>query len=168
MGNLQDGELDFADLRYLEDIEEGLLLRENDVVFNRTNSLDLVGKAAIYRGGFEGRLSLASYLVRFRFDERYDPEYAVYAMGTDVLMALARTLALPSIGQANLNPNRYAAIDFPVPPLSEQIAIKEYLFENLANLSNAVDSIESSIKTLQEFRAALITAAVTGQLEGLQ
>ena len=64
MGNLTDGEVDFGDLRFLDEIDEDLLLGPNDVVFNRTNSLDLVGKASIFRGSPGIPVSLASYLVR--------------------------------------------------------------------------------------------------------
>lgn len=168
MGNLQNGELDFSDLRYLYEIEAGLILRNRDVVFNRTNSLDLVGKAAIYRGNYDGVLSLASYLVLFRFDHRYDPEFANYVMSTSVLMALGRTLALPSIGQANLNPNRYAAIDFPIPPIDEQLEIVSHIAKQLAMLSESEEKIAGSIGKLTEYRSALITSAVTGQIEGLR
>ena len=167
MGNLQSGELDFSDLRYLDEIDADLLLKKRDIVFNRTNSLDLVGKAAIYRGNYEGQLSLASYLVLFRFDERYDPEFANYVMSADVLMALGRTLALPSIGQANLNPNRYAAIEFPVPPMEEQIEIAAYIASQLALLSEVDSQITASVARLAEYRSALITSAVIGQIEGL-
>jgi type I restriction enzyme S subunit len=168
MGNLQNGELDFTDLRFLDQVEPVLFLRAGDVVFNRTNSLDLVGKAAIYRGSYEGQLSLASYLVLFRFDERYDPDFAVFVMGTDVLMALGRTLALPSIGQANLNPSRYAAIAFPVPPISEQREIVATITQQLALLTKTEDQVRASIGKLTEYRSVLITAAVTGQIEELQ
>ena len=168
MGNLQNGELDFADLRYLDEVDAGLLLEPRDVVFNRTNSLDLVGKAAIYRGNYDGQLSLASYLVLFRFDDRYDPEFANYVMSADVLMALGRTLALPSIGQANLNPNRYAAIEFPVPPMDEQIEIAAHIAGHLALLSEAEGQITASIAKLAEYRSALITSAVSGQIEGFR
>ena len=129
MGNLVDGEIDFGDLHFLDEIDEDLLLDLNDVVFNRTNSLALVGKASIFRGSPSVPVSLASYLVRFRFTERYNPEYANYVMGTQVLMSLGRTLALPSIGQANLNPSRYALIEFPIPPKEEQSEIVAHLVE---------------------------------------
>jgi type I restriction enzyme S subunit len=166
MGNLQDGELDFSDLRFLDQVETTLMLKDRDVLFNRTNSLDLVGKAAIYRGNYDGALSLASYLVVFRFDDRYDPGFANYVMGTNVLMALARTLALPSIGQANLNPSRYAAISFPVPPLVEQKEIANYISEQSARLKESESQIRESLTKLTEYRSALITAAVTGQIRG--
>ncbi len=168
MGNLVDGEIDFSDLRYLDEIDEDLLLDLDDVVFNRTNSLDLVGKASIFRGSPSFPVSLASYLVRFRFTERYNPEYANYVMGTQVLMALGRTLALPSIGQANLNPSRYALIQFPIPPKQEQSEIVAHL----ADKANDIDRIETqasqSIECFAEYRSALITAAVTGQLKELR
>jgi type I restriction enzyme S subunit len=168
MGNLADGEIDLSDARFLDEVEEGLLLAPNDIVFNRTNSLDLVGKAAIFRGCQDYPVSLASYLVRFRFGSRYHPEYANFVMGTNVLMALGRTLALPSIGQANLNPSRYAQIEFPVPPIEEQFKIVEFLAEYVQMLRVSEAKIVTSIDQLREYRVALINAAVTGKLVGLQ
>ncbi len=168
MGNLADGEIDLGDARFLDEVDEGLLLTPNDIVFNRTNSLDLVGKAAIFRGCQDYPVSLASYLVRFRFGSRYHPEYANYVMGTNDLMALGRTLALPSIGQANLNPSRYAQIEFPIPPFEEQSKIVEFLAEEVRALRTGATKIVTSIEKLEEYRAALITAAVTGKITGLQ
>ena len=168
MGNLVHGEIDFGDLRFLDEIDEDLLLDVNDVVFNRTNSLDLVGKASIFRGRPSFPVSLASYLVRFRFTERYDPEYANYVMGTQVLMALGRTRALPSIGQANLNPSRYALIDFPIPPKEEQSEIVACLVDKVNEINQIAVHERQSIESLAEYRSALITAAVTGQLAELR
>ncbi len=168
MGNLADGEIDLGDARFLDEVDEGLLLAANDIVFNRTNSLDLVGKAAIFRGCQDYPVSFASYLVRFRFGSRYHPEYANYVMGTDDLMALGRTLALPSIGQANLNPSRYAQIEFPIPPFEDQSKIVDFLAGEVGALRDSATKIVTSIEQLEEYRAALITAAVTGKLTGLQ
>ena len=136
-------------------------------MFNRTNSLDLVGKASIFRGTADFPVTLASYLVRFRFTERYLPEYANFVMGTGGLLRLARTLALPSIGQANLNPSRYAQIEFPIPPVPEQAQVVSYLAEQTEKLRSVSDRIDHSLRQLTEYRAALITAAVTGQVADL-
>ncbi len=168
MGNLIDGEIDFGDLRFLDGIDEDFLLDQNDVIFNRTNSLDLVGKTSIFRGSPGFPVSLASYLVRFRFTKRFNPEYANYVMGTRVLMALGRTLALPSIGQANLNPARYALIKFPIPPKDEQSEIVPHLVAETNEISQIAGQVHQSIETLAEYRSALITAGVTGQLAELQ
>ena len=168
MGNLVDGEIDFGDLHFLDEIDEDLLLDLNDVVFNRTNSLALVGKASIFRGSPSFPVSLASYLVRFRFTERYNPEYANYVMGTQVLMSLGRTLALPSIGQANLNPSRYALIEFPIPPKEEQSEIVAHLVDKTNEINQIAVQVSQSIESLAEYRSALMTAAVTGQLAELR
>ena len=168
MGNLVDGEIDFGDLHFLDEIDEELLLDLNDVVFNRTNSLALVGKASIFRGSPSFPVSLASYLVRFRFTERYNPEYANYVMGTQVLMSLGRTLALPSIGQANLNPSRYALIEFPIPPKEEQSEIVAHLVDKTNEINQIAVQASQSIESLAEYRSALMTAAVTGQLPELR
>lgn len=164
MGNLVNGEIDFDNLRYLDEIDENLLLQGGDIVFNRTNSLDLVGKSSIFRGNVDFPVSLASYLVRFRFNDRYIPEYANYVMGVEPLLALARSLALPSIGQANLNPSRYTLIEFPIPPVSEQNAVTDYLKLHVNKIGTIRQSILSTVDKLIEYRSALITAAVTGQL----
>ena len=168
MGNLVDGEIDFGDLHFLDEIDENLLLDLNDVVFNRTNSLALVGKASIFRWSPSFPVSLASYLVRFRFTGRYNPEYANYVMGTPALMSLGRTLALPSIGQANLNPSRYALIEFPIPPKEEQSEIVAHLVPKTNEINQIAVQVSQSIESLAEYRSALITAAVTGQLAELR
>ena len=168
MGNLIDGEVDFGDLRFLDEIDEDLLLGPNDVVFNRTNSLDLVGKASIFRGSPGIPVSLASYLVRFRFTERFNPEFANYVMGTEVLMALGRTLALPSIGQANLNPSRYTQIQFPIPPSEEQSEIVAYLKSETSQASQIEVRLSQAMESLTEYRSALITGAVTGEFAELR
>ena len=111
---------------------------------------------------------MASYLVRFRFTERYNPEYANYVMGTQELMALGRTLALPSIGQANLNPSRYALIEFPIPPKEEQSEIVAHLVDTSNEINQIEVQVSQSIESLVEYRSALITAAVTGQLAELR
>ena len=168
MGNLVDGEIDYHELGFLDEINDDLLLDSNDVVFNRTNSLELVGKASIFRGNSSFAVSFASYLVRFRFTERYNPEYANYVMGTPVLMALGRTLALPSIGQANLNPSRYARIEFPIPPKEEQADIAAHLGDRSNEIRHVEAEVRRSADSLTEYRSTLITAAVTGRIAELR
>lgn len=79
MGNIQDGSLDLSDLKYIAvDREiEGLLLEDGDLLFNRTNSPELVGKSAIYHG--DAPTTFASYLIRVRFHpDIVDPEFVNY------------------------------------------------------------------------------------------
>ena len=69
MGNIQNGRFDWNDLVYTSDKTEieKYLLRKDDVLFNRTNSPELVGKTAIYKG--ERTAIFAGYLIRVKFDK---------------------------------------------------------------------------------------------------
>lgn len=92
------------------------------------------------------------------------PEFAAYATLSDV-------------GQSQLNGQAYGgtkvqlALDdvkslwLPVPPLSEQHAIADYLDRETAKIDHMVAKVEAAIERLQEYRTALITAAVTGKID---
>ena len=168
MGNPSYGQIHFSDLRYVEDVNDADLLLPDDVVFNRTNSLDQVGKAAIFRGYPTTPVTIASYLVRFRFNKKYTPEFANFVMMNDALLKLSRTLALPSIGHANLNPSRYSLIEFPIPPVDEQKEISCYLRDVTGRIDKSVVKVQKSIDFLKEFRSQLITSAITGKLAKLE
>ena len=83
-------------------------------------------------------------------------------------MALGRTLALPSIGQANLNPSRYAQIQFPIPPSEEQSEIVAYLKSETSQASQIEVRLSQAMESLTEYRSALITGAVTGKFAKLR
>jgi type I restriction enzyme S subunit len=165
MGNLVDGRLDFNDLKFVADLAPGMELRGGDVLFNRTNSLALVGKTALYRGDYSGKLSFASYLVRLRVADTILPDFVNYLANTDGFLGLAQTLALPSIGQANLNPTRYTMMQWPIPPIGEQAEIVRTIEEHEGRAQETLDTIRKGIGVLHEYRSALITAAVTGSLD---
>ncbi len=165
MGDIRDGELDFSKLAYLDQVEDGLLLQEGDLVFNRTNSLDQIGKVALFRGNVDFPVSFASYLVRLRCEKTGLPEYLNWVLNSAYALAWARAEALPSIGQANLNPNRYGYLPIALPPLAEQQAITKHLAESVARLDSIRAATEHSITLLKERRSALIAAAVTGQID---
>jgi type I restriction enzyme, S subunit len=164
MGDLRDGELDFARTGYVDAVPDDLLLRPDDLLFNRTNSLDQIGKVAKFRGR-EFDVSFASYLVRLRVNERADSEFLNYLLNSPYVLAWARAEALPAIGQANLNPNRYSYIVVAIPPLEEQRTIVEHIARETAKLDAVRAATERTIALLRERRSALIAAAVTGQLD---
>ncbi|KAB2965633.1 MAG: hypothetical protein F9K16_01375 [Thermoanaerobaculia bacterium] len=164
MGDLRDGELDFSRIGYVEAISDDLLLRPGDLLFNRTNSLDQIGKVAKFRG-HESEVSFASYLVRLRVNEHADSEFLNYLLNSAYVLARARAEALPAIGQANLNPNRYSQIAVAIPPIREQHAIVEHIAHQTARLDAVRAATQRTISLLKERRAALIAAAVTGHID---
>ncbi len=77
---------------------------------------------------------------------------------------MARSMALPSIGQANLNPNRYSTMMLPIPPIDEQHRLVSRLNVLHFRAADMKRAIERQVDLINERRQALITAAVTGQL----
>ncbi|MDY7800683.1 restriction endonuclease subunit S [Aeromonas caviae] len=83
MGNLQDGQIDWGDLVYTNNDYEisKYELNDGDVLFNRTNSIDLVGKTALYKG--IKKAIFAGYLIRIKVDPQcLDARYLNYFLNT--------------------------------------------------------------------------------------
>jgi type I restriction enzyme, S subunit len=167
MGNIQDGSVVSDDLKFVKHVESELLLKDGDLLYNRTNSIDLVGKVGIFKNNNTGGkpMSFASYLVRLRVKEDCIPQFFSYLLNTDGVLALARSAAFVSIGQCNLNPTRYGETMVALPPQSEQISLAAHLDEFARSLDDMLLAASQAILFLQERRSALISAAVTGQID---
>lgn len=162
-GDLSGGELDFPRIGYRDSVTDDLLLRPDDLLFNRTNSLELIVKVAKF-SGYDGDVSFAAYLVHLPVSEKVGSEFLNHLLNSPYVLARARAEALPAIGQANLNPNRYSYIVVPV-PLEEQRAIVDHIARATAKLNAVGAATERTIVALKERRSALICGAVTGQLD---
>lgn len=163
MGNIVQGEIAFTKIEYVNEVSSQLLLDKDDLLFNRTNSLDQVAKVGIFRGDSGEDITFASYLVRLRTDHKNFSHYINYLVNTEAFLGLARKMAIPSVQQANLNPTRYGRLEVPVPPLSEQKQIAVYLDEKTQQISAVVQCIEHQITTLTNYRKSLIHECVTGK-----
>ena len=118
MNNItRTGEMDFAELKYMdlkEDQRERYLVRTGDVLFNRTNSADLVGKTAIYREA--NPMAYAGYLIRLRANRKYEPEYLAAFLNTVYSKRVLRSMCRRIIGMTNINATELQALRIPVPP----------------------------------------------------
>lgn len=164
MSCIVDGKIDTSRAGSIAAVDESLLLHRGDLLFNRTNSLDQIAKVGHLDSDPDGLLSFASYLVRIRTNHRAVPEYMAHLLNSSRFLEFARSNAIPAIGQANLSPSRYGEIRIPLPPLTEQQEINSFLRADAAITVPLREHIRSSIDILKERRAALITAAVTGQI----
>jgi type I restriction enzyme, S subunit len=164
MTNINSGAIVGTPGGFVSEVEHTLLLRPGDLLFNRTNSRELVGKVALVKT-LDGPTTFASYLVRLRTNKLADPDYLNFLLNTREILGLARSMALPSIGQANLNPSRYASIAVPIPPLDDQHRIVGELDAVTSQVRSVVEALEKQLHLLQEHRSVLITAAVTGSID---
>lgn len=163
MGHIQDGEIVFNGLDFVDEVSEELLLEKGDLLFNRTNSPDQVAKAAVFRGAKEDRITYASYLVRLRMNHRADPYFLNYVLNSSGFLSFARKLAIPSVQQSNLNSTRYCRMLVPLPPLHEQLEIAAFLDQKMVDIKRVVATLNQQISTLLAYRKSLIHECVTGQ-----
>lgn len=105
MNNIFNGEFNVSDLKYAPKSElTGLFMKEKDVLFNRTNSWEHVGKTAIWKNQLE-KASFASYMVRLIPNiDLMIPEYLSYWLQLDDVQTAIRRFATPGVQQVNINP----------------------------------------------------------------
>lgn len=155
MGNItSNGEILYSNLKYvsssISDLPK-LYLQNGDLVFNRTNSYELVGKSGVFEN--EEPYTLASYLIRVRFISSIQSKYIANYINSKVCR---ETQLEPQIfqqnGQANFNGTKLSSIIIPLPPASEQHRIVQKLDE----LMQTCDALEASIKESAEQNEKLL------------
>ena len=145
MGNLQGGELDFSNLVYSDNHDDfkKLELHNGDILFNRTNSPELVGKASIFRGHSQPSI-FAGYLVRVKVDtELLLSEYLNVVLNSSYGQALNEKNVSISGNQANINATKLRSYPIPTPPLEVQRSLVESINieRNLVNANRQLIDI---------------------------
>jgi type I restriction enzyme S subunit len=122
MGHMEDGRFISTDLSYVDlddETFEKFRLHHGDVLFNRTNSFELVGKTAIY--DLDGDFVFASYLVRVVTDrDQLLPGYLNYCLNWDTSQQRLKMVATRAVSQSNINATKLRNFEIPFPPLEEQ------------------------------------------------
>ena len=135
MNNLQNGKLDLTDLKYLDvamsDLE-GIILEKGDVLFNRTNSFDLVGKVSLFDSDLT--CSFASYLLRIKTNiATLDPRYLNFFFNSELGKSKIRKYRTPGVSQSNINAQNIRLIRMPLP----SIELQHELMQRLSKMEEA-------------------------------
>ena len=159
----EDGSLSDDSVKFLtEEQASAYLLDDGDVLFARSGAT--VGKSFIYRSCV-GRAAFAGYLIRARLDQRkLLPEYLALLTETHKYWAYLREEETQSTIQ-NASADKYANFPIALPSISEQSAYLAQIRPTLDNIVRLVFHTTSHVALLSEYRASLISAAVTGQLD---
>ena len=140
------GELDLTDTKRIDvpDNElEKCTVRRGDVLFNRTNSKELVGKACVYDR--DEPMVLAGFVIRVRLNELMVPEFLSAFLNTDFSKKMLLGMCKAAIGQANINAQEMQSIGIYIPPIELQ---REFVsFRNQINKSKSV--IQKSLAETQ-------------------
>ena len=137
MGNIQQGDVVFDDLKYLslpQHVTERYLLHRGDVLFNRTNSQEHVGKVGIYRD--DRPAIFASYLIRLQPNMAVvDPYFLGQVLGSYSVQCRIKRYATPGVQQVNINATNLGQVLIPLPSdLAEQRQIATALEEACARV----------------------------------
>lgn len=122
MNNLTvDGRLDLNDLKYIDipkDEVEKCIVRKGDILFNRTNSIELVGKTAVF--DLADDMVIAGYIIRVRLNEKILPEVLAQYMNLEVLKNIFRSMAKGAVNQANINAQELQNVKVYIPDMKLQ------------------------------------------------
>jgi len=155
MGNLQKGQLDWNDLVYTSDpVEiEKYTLEYKDILFNRTNSPELVGKTSIYNS--ERPAIYAGYLIKIQCLESLAPDYLNYHLNSPLGRQYCYSVKTDGVSQSNINAQKLLAYSIKVPPLTEQLEI----VRRVDQLFALADTIEKQVNAALE-RVNLLTQSI--------
>ncbi|HBR1540065.1 TPA: restriction endonuclease subunit S [Klebsiella pneumoniae] len=164
MGNLQRGEIDWTDLVYTSDPKEieKYTLASGDVLFNRTNSPELVGKTSIYRG--ERNAIYAGYLIRVKVKDSLNSDFLNYHLNSPQAKEYCLSVKSDGVSQSNINAKKLSEYPISVPPYSEQLAI----INKLENFFYYIDNIErkstNTMLYINNLTQSILAKAFRGEL----
>jgi len=156
-GKIVPHDLKFVDLGYEELCKFRVL--PGDVLFNRTNSFDLVGRTAIY--DLDGDYVFASYLIRLRMNaEGLNPYFLNHYFNWEVTQLRLKSIATRAVSQSNISATRLKRFVIPLPVIEEQTEI----IENLALLDTARSHHQKVKDSFRDLFRTLLHQLMTAEI----
>jgi type I restriction enzyme S subunit len=147
-----DGQLDLTDTKLIDiaDSEiEKCVVRRGDLLFNRTNSRELVGKTCVFN--LNEPMVIAGYIIRVRFKDCILPEYISALLNSNYGKKLLADMCKGAIGQANINAQELQDIAILLPPLSLQTRFADFVRQadkSKFELTRTLDELDAAYKAL--------------------
>ncbi|MFD5403905.1 restriction endonuclease subunit S [Streptomyces griseorubiginosus] len=163
MNNIQSGRIDTGELRYCPvPVPAKLFLRRGDVLFNRTNSMEHIGKAAMWRDELPSA-TFASYLVRLIPDlQRVTPEYLVEWLMHPLVRQRVRAISTVAVQQVNVNPSRLRELEIDLPV---DLAEQRRLVATLGACDEQIRQENEELNKLRVLKQGLMDDLLTGRAE---
>ena len=133
MGNIQDGKVVYDKLVFSNNVEDNrkYLLQDGDLLFNRTNSAELVGKTAIFKGN--RHVIYAGYLILLR-PIKTNSEYLNYIFSSPYVRSYCKEVKTIGVQQCNINAEKVCQLLVPIAPFEEQMRIVDKIKEVLPSV----------------------------------
>ena len=148
------GELDLTDTKTIDIPDEELdkcAVRRGDLLFNRTNSKELVGKTCVYNR--DEMMVLAGFVVRVRLNDRALPEFVSAFLNTDFSKQMLLSMCKAAIGQANINAQELQNIGIYIPPIELQkefVSFKAQVDKSKVAVQAALDKAQLLFDSLMQ------------------
>lgn len=165
MGNIQNGKFDWGNLVFTDDLEEiaKYRLSEGDVLFNRTNSPELVGKSAVFKGGRSALF--AGYLIRVnQIPSIVLSGYLNYFLNSPIARRHGNTVKTDGVNQSNINGEKLINYPFPFCGIEEQKQIVQELESKLSEADQLDQTLATALQQADALRQSILKKAFCGQL----
>jgi type I restriction enzyme, S subunit len=164
MGDIEEGKISFPRKRFINNVPKELLLRKGDLLFNRTNSLALVGKVGLIEDELKN-VTFASYLIRLRLKSNQSNRYFWYFLNSEKFICYSRSNAIQTANQANLSSSKLKQFKILSTSLNIQKVIADYLDTKTAQIDRKIDLISQKAKLYSNLKQSLINETVTRGLD---
>jgi type I restriction enzyme, S subunit len=164
MGNIVEGEVRLDGLKYLpvhHDEFPKLLLKPGDLLFNRTNSPELVGKTAVFADSPK-KCSFASYLIRVRLVDGAVPKFLAAYINSSYGRNWVKSVVTQQVGQANVNGTKLQALSVPLPPEAEQHRIMAEVERRLSLLRETEAQVDTNLQRAERLRQSILARSFSG------
>ena len=162
MNNILKGKMTDFPLVYV-DLSDSLLnqykLAKGDILFNRTNSMDLVGKVGIFE--LEGDFVFASYLIRVKVSPVNNSSYVNYALNSYPIQCSLRSKATPAVSQANINSNSLRNTSILIPINKDE---QDMIVSIISKIEEQINNKQNQIITLERLKKSLMQNLLTGKV----
>ena len=148
-----NGELDLSDLKYItleKNEEEKYLVEKGDILFNRTNSKELVGKTCVFN--LNTPMVIAGYLIKLKVNKQVIPEYISAFLNSVHGKRRLHEMCRNIIGQANINAQELQDISILIPP----IELQNQFAERVKMIEKSKFEIQKSIEETQKLFDSLM------------
>ncbi|HFQ5339693.1 TPA: restriction endonuclease subunit S [Vibrio vulnificus] len=155
MMNITNGYVDPNDMKYLSSDygdAEKYTLNKGDLVFNRTNSMEWVGRTGIFE--LDDKYLFASYLIRLVVDEsQVSPFYLNQYLNLPLVQYRLKAFATPGVSQANINPGSLKSLPILLPPIDEIAETDTLLRLFDENIKSVVSQKHDSMSVLENLKS---------------
>ncbi|WP_226900614.1 restriction endonuclease subunit S [Nonomuraea phyllanthi] len=162
MNNVGDGRVHANDIKFsTEHVSGELRLKYGDVLFNRTNSIEHVGRSGMWRNELS-EATFASYLVRINTDPtQVDPEYLALWLTHPLVRSRIRAISTPAVQQVNVNPTKLQRLLIDLP---SDLGGQRRTLASLAKVDKQLERERRELEKLKTLQRGLTDDLLTGRV----